>query len=354
MGARSGILGLSVSTWPAPRALLQHEWPAFRAAVNRVFRSGGGDLTHDLPLLFGDAPAAPDASRPPAAGSAEASGRTTGLENLRVVVDEAGTILAHAGYLRREAQILKRRTTIGFVAAVFTDAAHRGQRLGTRVLLDVLGRVRPGADLVLASGDRDFYRRHGFEPVAPLTRFRLPPAETLAGAVGEYELRTIGGGAPGGAADTENGGGQPATAPTSGELAELQDLHAAEPVHFVRSDDDWRRLLAAGRLVDAAATFTLVTRAGRAVAFIAAQNATPRPDGTIRPRRILEVTGDRNAILSVAPLLGEELLVPPYDSPTIDRAVAVGLVRTVRQFPITAEPLTATARVVPWYGLNYV
>ena len=352
MGARSGILRLSVSTWPAPRALLQHEWPAFRAAVNRVFRAEGGDLTYELPLLFGDAPSAVAAASPEAAGGARNGGLPASVENLRVIVDDAGTILAHAGFLRREAQILKRRTTIGFVAAVFTDAAHRGQRLGTRVLMDVLGRVRPGADLVLASGDRDFYRRHGFEPVAPLTRFRLPPAETLAGAVGEYELRTIGGaGVP---SATESGGGQPAPAPTPGELAELQDLHAAEPVHFVRSDDDWRRLLAAGRLVDAPATFTLVTRAGRAVAFIAAQNATPRPDGSTRPRRILEVSGDRNAILSVAPLLGEELLVPPYDSPTIDRAVAVGLVRTVRQFAITAEPLTATARVVPWYGLNYV
>jgi len=343
MGARSGILRHSVSTWPAPRALLQHEWPAFRAAVNRVFRPAGGDLTHDLPLLFAGGPAA--------SAAGQTDGQPASLENLRVVVDDAGTILAHAGCLRREAQILKRRTTIGFVAAVFTDAPHRGRRLGTRVLLDALGQVRPGADLVLASGDRDFYRRHGFEPVPPLTRFRLPPAETLAGAVGEYELRTIGG------APSEAAAAGPEGAPTPltpAELAELQGLHAAEPVHFVRSDDDWRRLLAAGRLVDAPATFTLVTRAGRPVAFVAAQNATPRPDGSVRPRRILEVAGDRNAILSVAPLLGEELLVPAYDSASIDRAVAVGLVRTVRQFPITAEPLTALARVVPWYGLNYV
>jgi GNAT superfamily N-acetyltransferase len=346
MGARSGILGHSVSTWPAPRALLQHEWPAFRAALNRVFRPGGGDLTDELPLLFAGAPAASAATQPPLPA--------TSLENLRVVVDDAGTILGHAGYVRREAQILKRRTAIGFIAAVFTDAAHRGRRLGTRVLLDALGRVRPGADLVLASGDRDFYRRHGFEPVPPLTRFRLPPAETLAGAVGEYELRTIGGNPSNAAAGPGAGQGATPTPLTPGELAELQGLHAAEPVHFVRSDDDWLRLLAAGRLVDAPATFTLVTRAGRPVAFVAAQNATPRPDGSIRPRRILEVTGDRNAILSVAPLLGEELLVPAYDSASIDRAVAIGLVRTVRQFPITAEPLTATARVVPWYGLNYL
>lgn len=296
--------------------------------MNAVFRPAGGDLTHELPLLF------------------EAGNR----DNLRVIVNEAGTVLAHAGCLRREAMILKRRTTVGFIAAVFTDPSVRGQRLGTSVLQDALARVRPAADLVLASGDRDLYRRQGFEPSAPLARFRLPAAETLAGAVREYELRTIGGGTA-----TEPGGVivQPPP-PSAGDIAELQDLHAEEPVRFIRSDEDWRKLLAAGRLVDAPATFTVVTRAGRAVAFAAAQNAAPRPDGTVRPRRILEVAGDRNAIMSVAPLLADELLVPSYDSATIDRAMAGGLVRTVRQFLITAEALTALARVVPWYGLNYV
>jgi len=29
-------------------------------------------------------------------------------------------------------------------------------------------------------------------------------------------------------------------------------------------------------------------------------------------------------------------------------------VRTARQFPFTAEALTADARVIPWYGLNYL
>ena len=306
-----------MSTWPAPRALLQREWPTLRAAVNRIFRPAGGDLTEEVPLLFGE----------------------SNRENLRVVVDAAGAILAHAGFARREALVLKRKTTVAFIGAVFVDPAVRGQRLGTRVLLDALARARPGADLVLASGDRDLYRRQGFEPVAPLARFCLPPAATVAGALGEYGTREIGGGGAG---------------PTAADLADLRALTEGEPVHFVRSDEDWRQLLAAGRLVDVAATFTLVTRAGRAVAFVAAQKALPRPDGTVRPRRILEVAGDRAAVVSVAPLLGEELLVPSYDSATIDRAIGLGWTRTARQFPITAEPLTPVARVVPWYGLNYL
>ena len=311
-----------MSTWPAPRALLQREWSAFRAAVNRIFRPAGGDLTHELPLLF----------------------RAENRENLRVVVDDAGAVVAHAGCVRREAVIFNRRTTIGVIAAVFTDPAVRGRGLGTRVLLDALGRVRPGADLVLASGDRDLYRRQGFEPTAPMARFRLP-SPSAARVPEPYALRELGG---------DRGEGAPAQDLPPAVLADLRGLHDAEPVHFVRSEEDWRLLLGAGRLVDAAARFTLVERAGRPVAFLATQVASARPDGTMRPRRILEVAGDREAIVAIAPFVGDELLVPSYDAPTIDRAVAAGWVRTVRQFPITAEPLTATARVVPWYGLDYL
>lgn len=317
MGRDSGILTTSVSNWPAPRALLQREWPVFRAAVNRIFRSAGGDLTEELPLLFAE----------------------SNRENLRVVVDTGGTILAHAACAQREAVVLDRKVTVAFIAAVFVDPQVRGQRLGTLVLLDALGRARTGADLVLVSGDRALYRRQGFEPVAPLTRFCLPPAATLAGALGEYGMREIGAGA---------------SVPTASDLADLQTLMAAEPVHFVRSDDDWRQLLQAGRLVDVPATFTLIARAGKTIAFVATQKALPRPDGTLRPRRILEVAGDRAAVVSVAPLLGEELMVPAYDAATVDLAVGLGWVRTEHRFPITVAPVTRAARVVPWYGLNYL
>jgi predicted N-acetyltransferase YhbS len=299
-----------LSTWSAPRALAAHEWPALRAAVNRVFRPAGGDLTHELPLLF-------DATKP---------------DNLRVIVNDAGDIGAHAAFAQRPALVLGRRTVIGFIAAVFTEPAARGQRLGTRVLLDALTGARAGADLVLASGDRDLYRRQGFEPVPPLARFRLP---SVGSAPTAPDLLT-------------------ARAATEEDLPAVAALCDAEPVHFERTPDDWRKLLAAGRLVDSPATLSVIARADRVVAFVATQQAHPRPDGTLRPRRILEVAGDRAAIVGLAPLLADELLVPHYDTATIDQAVTLGWVRTARQFPITAEPITAVARVVPWYGLNYL
>ena len=301
-----------MSIWSEPRALLQQEWPAFRTILNRVFRpDGAGDLTEELPLLF----QAPD-------------GRPR-LESSRIITGPGGAIAAHAAWTQRDAMVLRRRVRIGFIAAVFTDPAWRGQRLGTRVLLDALERARAGADLVLASGDRDLYRRQGFEPVPPLARYRLPAAGPAAEGLATREMA-------------------PADVPAVAALVDRED------VHFHRSPDDWAALLRAGRLVDAPATFSVVARGPRVVAFAAAQNASPRPDGSERPRRILEIAGEREALLAAAPALAEELLVPAYDSATIGLATARGWFRTTRQFAVTAEPLTAVARLVPWYGLNYL
>ena len=300
-----------MSIWSEPRALLQQEWPAFRAVLNRVFRpDGAGDLTEELPLLF----QTPD-GRP-------------ALENSRIITGPGGAIAAHAGWTQRDATVLRRRVRVGFIGAVFTDPACRRQGLGTRVLLDALQRARAGADLVLASGDRDLYRRQGFEPVPPLARYRLPAA--------------------GGPQDVATRAMAPDDVPLIAALFDRED------VHFHRPPEDWSALLRAGRLVDAPATFSVVTRGPAVVGFVAAQDASARPDGSVRPRRILELAGDRRAILAAAPTLAEELLVPAYDSTTIGLATERGWFRTTRQFAITADPLTDVALLVPWYGLNYL
>jgi len=302
-----------VSSWSEPRPLLLQEWPTLREALNRVFRpDGAGDLTVELPLLFQGPDGAP------------------ALRNLCIITGAGGAIAAHAGWTQRDAMVLKRRVRIGFIGAVFTEPSARRQGLATRVLLDALDQARAGADLVLASGDRGLYRRQGFEPVPPLARYRLP----APGAPAEVALVAR--------------GLEPADLPAVAELFDRED------VHFQRSPADWAALVGAGRLVDAAATFSVVTRREQVVAFVATQNASRRADGSERPRRILELAGDREAILSVAPTLADELLVPSYDSATIGLATARGWFRTTRQFPITAEPLTAVARLVPWYGLNYL
>lgn len=292
-----------------------------RTAVNQVFRPSGGDLTRESPLLF-----APGNRR-----------------NLRVIVETGVNpgaadgvqgpgprVVAHAGFLTREASVRRRRVRIACVGAVFTVAERRGEGLATRVLQDVLGRAGPGADLIMASGDRDLYRRQGFDPVPPLARFRLPPA--AAPPATDLSIRDA----------------------TADDLDAMAALHEAEEVRFLRTAEDWRALWTAGLLVDAPAAFSVVARAGRTVAYLVAQRPGTRPDGSVRPRRILEVAGERGAIVDAAPLVADELLVPPYDASTIAAAERKGWVRTTRQFLMTAQPLTTEIVVIPWYGLDYL
>jgi predicted N-acetyltransferase YhbS len=299
------------------RALAEGEWPALRTAVNRIFRPARGDLIKDSPLLFAAA----------------------NRENLRVIVDtttgdDSGTprgahVIAHAGFIRRDAVVMRRPVRIACIGAVFTAPERRGQGLATQVLRDALQRARPGADLVMASGDRDLYRRQGLEPVPPLARFRMTPATAPPAGL---TIRDA----------------------TEDDLDAMAVLHDAEDVHFVRSATHWRALWSAGLLVDVPAVFSVVLRGGKVVAYAVAQRAGTRDDGSERPRRILEIAGDRAAIAEAAPLLAEELVIPRYDASMIAACERKGWVRTTRQFLITAEALTTQIVVIPWYGLDYL
>jgi hypothetical protein len=198
-------------------------------------------------------------------------------------------------------------------------------------LADVLARARPTADLVMASGDGGLYRRQGLDAVPPLARFRLPEG-SFGGIISSLEIRDA----------------------TACDLRAMAALYDAENVHFVRSDADWERLWAARRLVDAPARFSVVARGAQVVAYLGAQEAQRRGDGSERPRRILEFAGDRDTILDAAPLLGEELLVPSYDTSTAALCERRGWTRSTRQFLITGMALTPDVLVIPWYGLNYL
>ena len=298
------------------RALAEDEWPALRTAVNQVFRPAGGDLTHDSPLLFA----------------------ATNRENLRVIVDTAPNVggaaggprvIAHAGFITRDALVMRRPVRIACIGAVFTAPDRRRQGLATLVLRDALARARRGTDLVMASGDRDLYRRQGLEPVPPLARFRMTPVQTPPAGL---TIRDA----------------------AEADLFAMAALHDGEDVHFLRSPAEWRALWSAGLLVDAPAVFSVVERGDRVVAYLVAQRAGIRADGSERPRRILEVAGDRAAVADAAPLLAEELVIPRYDAALITACERKGWVRTTRQFLITAEALTAQIVVIPWYGLDYL
>ena len=293
------------------------EWPALRAAINQVFRPQGGDLTAECPLLFD----------PGNRARLRVIGGTSSSADARAGLSR---VLAHVGTVAREAVVLKRRIRVVCIGAVFTVPDARGLGLAARLLADVLAHARPEADLVMASGDGGLYRRQGLAPIPPLARFHVP--ESSGRLPADVEIREA----------------------TPGDLEPMASLYEAEDVHFVRSLADWSRLWGAGRLVDAPATFSVIAHSGRVVAYVAAQRAGRRPDGSARPRRILEIAGDRGTILDAASRLGEELLVPAYDTSTTSMCERTGWNRTARQFLITAEALTPRVLVMPWYGLNYV
>ena len=221
-------------------------------------------------------------------------------------------MIAHAGFVIRDALVMRRPVRIACVGAVFTAPDRRGQGLGTRVLVDALRLARVGADLVMISGDRDLYRRQGLDPVPPLARFRVAGTEAREPIL---DVRDA----------------------TVDDLEAMAALHEAEDVHFVRSPTAWRALWSAGLLVDAPARFSVMSRGGRVVAYAVVQREGTRADGSVRPRRILEIAGDRHAIVAAAPLLADELLVPGYDAAALAACERRGWLRTARQFLITAR-----------------
>ena len=352
---RFGVSFRAVSALQRPRALLIDEWPALRAAINLVFRPNGGDLMRDTPLLFEEANRdnlrviADDAqpSRPSRPSQHSDDGSANDARSGDSDGDGAppgrGRILAHAGFAARDAVVRRRRVQVACVGGVFTVEDQRGRGLASRVLADALDHARRGRDLVLCSGDRGLYRRHGLEPIAPLVCFRLPASDTSSSPDAAAAAATI-----------ATSGGVEIRAANVDDLGGLAALYGGEEVHFVCSPEDWSRLWHAGMLVDTPAAFSVVCDGGRPVAYLVTQQPSRPADGPARPRRILEFAGDRAAVVAAAPAVGDELLIPRHDALTIALCEAKGWPRSDRRFAVTAQALTMNTAPIPWYGLNYL
>ena len=270
------------------------------------------------------------------------------LDNLRVIADR-GAILAHAGLCVRPAALGGVTIGVGALGAVFTREDHRNQGLAAAVVGDALARARAiGAPLALVSGDGPLYRRLGFATVPEVVCWDCAPAAGPSRAVRVRPCR-------------------------EDDLDQLARLNDAEPVHFVRDASDWRALLRASVIFSWQARFWLVQRVqegkgdgtdhaeadadgaagiggagGPAVGYlVVAQRAR---------RRVLELAGDRAALLAAAPLVGDELVTHWHDSETADLARRLGWRERALSLPMGSQWLTAPERPLPlpWYGLNYV
>jgi hypothetical protein len=73
-------------------------------------------------------------------------------------------------------------------------------------------------------------------------------------------------------------------------------------------------------------------------------------------RRVLELAGDRDALLAAAPGVADEVVVPAHDAETARNLQALTWENRAFTLPAGHQWLQSPARPlpIPWYGLNYV
>lgn len=241
------------------------ELPELVALTNRVFRSGRpGDMGAEYPLVFNE----------------------RNVENLLVARAE-GRIVAHVGICLRDATILGAPVRVGSIGAVATDPAHRGH--GSASQLMALAReqaVRSGASLMLISGLRGMYHRLGYVQVGDFRNYSIPAAPATA----DLEVNVM----------------------AEGDFGAVVRLHQCEAVRFLRSRDDWQRLLSAGMLMNHAADLLLIRKRGIPVAYAGVQ--TPGlPQDPTRPVLVKEFAGCRAALARALPGIAARYAAPAVE-----------------------------------------
>jgi predicted N-acetyltransferase YhbS len=312
----------------APHPADAADLPRIVAAADAIFRTpvpaGLGSMGHDYPLLF-----APD-----------------NANNLLIIEDSAGELLAHAGFVLREASLEGIQVRVATIGAVFTRAEHRQAGLAGRVLAAAVTRAREaGAELGLVSGQRGLYQRAGFTPYPVCPRYRVKATNPAAAPAGSQIVPYH-----------------------PGARDAVMDLYARERVHFARSAPDWEAMLGAGVVFYEPARTLLVQRAGVTIAYLVA-GCPPRAasggggPGDPRGARVLELAGDRSAIASampaVAQILGRDavdLVLPPGDRSLATLAQDHGWQIDEVQMPFTTAWWNPALREkpLPFYGFNYV
>ncbi len=243
------------------RGCRAEELEALVELTNRVFRPrGDGDMRREYPLVFD-----PDQ-----------------LDGMRIVPGETGPV-AHVGVCVRDATILGARLRVASIGAVCTDTEQRGRGIASALMADACRYAREqGASLMLISGGRGLYHRLGYVTVGCFWRYQVNVAQLDGVSTPGVELAGY----------------------REEELSEIAALHQAEPVRFFRSAADWKRLLAAGVLMNASAELLTVRQEGHLVAYLGLQvpGATESAEKSVR---VQEMGGSRRAIMAVLPALPE-------------------------------------------------
>ncbi|MBI3911938.1 MAG: GNAT family N-acetyltransferase [Armatimonadetes bacterium] len=256
------------------------ELPALLDLADRVFRSRrSGAMEKEYPLLFH-----PD-----------------NLEQLRVIRAQ-GRPVSHVGVCLREGVILGCRMGVASIGSVATAPDYRGGGMASALMEDARRHsLERGVSLMLISGGRGLYHRLGYVP-----------AGRFASLV-----------APAGTAPMTSGQPRPCAA---GDILTVVGFHQREPVRYIRSLDDWRRLLNAGNLMNHPADLWIIEDGGVPVGYVATQQPSSGP-GPRSPVRAYEFAGARRAVAEALPTLAAhygaeeiEIVTQPDDAALLAEA----------------------------------
>jgi len=191
-----------------PRGARAEEIPAIAELANSVFRpNSDASMSDEYPLLY-----APE-----------------NAPNLRIFADGDAPV-SLVGMLMHDVWLAGTRHRACLIGSVCTHPDYRGQGLATRLLEDARQRaLADGCDLFLISGGRGLYRRQGFVEVGGYRKVTVTPDRLPAD--GGLRLRPW----------------------TEADLPFLVRLHAAEPVRFTRTPQEFLTLLRTDRVVNAEA-----------------------------------------------------------------------------------------------------
>jgi GNAT superfamily N-acetyltransferase len=297
-----------------PRGVPADRLEELVALANRVFRSGGGDMGREYPLVFD-----PNA-----------------LEGMRVIVEDE-KVVSHVGLCVRDALLLGIPLRVASIGAVCTAPDYRKRNFAGSLVEDAIARAREwGAHVMLISGDRALYRRMGGTRIGRYAHIEVPVAPLPSGLALERASLS--------------------------DIPDLAMLYSFEPIRFIRPYDDWRRLLEAEMLMNAPADCWLVRDAEQVLAYIAAQRPPSHSSGESRPN-VREYAGSREAVWSALGALAEQygsssarVHLMPEDRDFLGRARRSGVPLHTSSFTGTVRLLDVQAvieRVVPLWRERY-
>jgi predicted N-acetyltransferase YhbS len=230
-----------------PRGATPADRDGLRELVGKVFRA---TLMDEYPQLFHDA----------------------NLENCRIVVVD-GKVVSNVGMTIQDAAIFGNRVTVACIGAVSTDPDYRGRGYASACFADAMRVAREkGVDFMMISGDRKLYRMAGCRGVGPGSHVEL--------------TREI--------AETVPSDGTTIRVATCDDIPTLGALHRAEPVHWIRPPETWKRAFDCSFVMNRLSEFVIVERNGQPWGYF----ILARPERHDASPWVSELAGDRRLLLS--------------------------------------------------------